>query len=273
MEQHGANREKAAFDHASVIYGDELNKSVITDYEHCLILLMSAVAPGEVSLPAARMRGLRLPLRPTAHGRRYFGVPAGGHGRPTYRRGPRALLRGAPLSPRGRTGVSLAPTRRQPRAPLRRPHSRRRCRPGRRGSRPGPWTPRGAWRPGRLRSPPKAARRPWRPAGPRPSARSTVYPSSCDSTFPETAALPPTTSTRVMPLSARMASRTSRVRCRRWTSAAPARRSSRPRGLSRGRRRTWSRRPRRRCRRTRRRRAGPPSRPRSSPGGSRRPRG
>ena len=58
MEQHGANREKAAFDHASVIYGDELNKSVITDYEHRLILLMSAVVPGEVSPSAERMRRL-----------------------------------------------------------------------------------------------------------------------------------------------------------------------------------------------------------------------
>jgi DUF2075 family protein len=42
MEQHSANKEKAAFREASLIYCDEFNMSVITDYEHRLIQLMSA---------------------------------------------------------------------------------------------------------------------------------------------------------------------------------------------------------------------------------------
>lgn len=42
MEQHGANREKADFREASLIYCDEFNMSVITDYEHRLIQLMGA---------------------------------------------------------------------------------------------------------------------------------------------------------------------------------------------------------------------------------------
>lgn len=42
MEQHSANAEKAAFREASLIYCDQFNMSVITDYEHRLIQLMSA---------------------------------------------------------------------------------------------------------------------------------------------------------------------------------------------------------------------------------------
>ena len=42
MDQHGANREKAAFEEATLIYCDEFNMSVITNYEHRLIQLMSA---------------------------------------------------------------------------------------------------------------------------------------------------------------------------------------------------------------------------------------
>lgn len=42
MEQHSANKEKVAFREASLIYCDEFNMSVITDYEHRLIQLMSA---------------------------------------------------------------------------------------------------------------------------------------------------------------------------------------------------------------------------------------
>lgn len=42
MEQHSANEEKSAFREASLIYCDEFNMSVITDYEHRLIQLMSA---------------------------------------------------------------------------------------------------------------------------------------------------------------------------------------------------------------------------------------
>jgi DUF2075 family protein len=37
MSQHGANREKRAFDTANIIYNEEFNASVITDYEHRLI--------------------------------------------------------------------------------------------------------------------------------------------------------------------------------------------------------------------------------------------
>lgn len=37
MEQHGANPEKSAFTAANVIYNEEFNASVITDYEHRLI--------------------------------------------------------------------------------------------------------------------------------------------------------------------------------------------------------------------------------------------
>lgn len=40
MTQHGANPEKQAFTTASVIYNEEFNASVITDYEHRLIDLM-----------------------------------------------------------------------------------------------------------------------------------------------------------------------------------------------------------------------------------------
>ena len=42
MEQHSANHEKADFNQANLIYCDEFNMSVITDYEHRLIQLMSA---------------------------------------------------------------------------------------------------------------------------------------------------------------------------------------------------------------------------------------
>ena len=42
MSQHGANKEKKAFTRANVIYNEEFNSSVITDYEHRLIELMHA---------------------------------------------------------------------------------------------------------------------------------------------------------------------------------------------------------------------------------------
>lgn len=42
MKQHSEDKEKRCFDMATVIYNDEFNASVITDYEHRLISLMSA---------------------------------------------------------------------------------------------------------------------------------------------------------------------------------------------------------------------------------------
>ncbi|MDO4502033.1 MAG: DUF2075 domain-containing protein [Coriobacteriia bacterium] len=42
MSQHGANPEKSAFTQANIIFNEEFNTSVITDYEHRLIGLMHA---------------------------------------------------------------------------------------------------------------------------------------------------------------------------------------------------------------------------------------
>ena len=42
MNQHGANEEKRDFDTINVIYNEEFNGSVITDYEHRLIRYMHA---------------------------------------------------------------------------------------------------------------------------------------------------------------------------------------------------------------------------------------
>lgn len=58
MEQHGADREMAAFGHASVVYCDELNMSVLTDCEHRLVQPMGAEG---VYRFASRSVGLKEP--------------------------------------------------------------------------------------------------------------------------------------------------------------------------------------------------------------------
>ncbi len=55
INQHEANEEKRDFTTVNIIYNEEFNASVITDYEHRLIGLMQA--DGKIPLYSIRTKG------------------------------------------------------------------------------------------------------------------------------------------------------------------------------------------------------------------------